>query len=352
MSPTDRRRAARRRLKYPAPRAAQRGIALLTALFVVALAIIAATALVSANAIAVRRTGDLQDSEQAWWYALGAESWVKSVLERDAKANKTDSLAEAWAVPQVSFPIDTGNIRGHIEDLQGHFNLNTLANQSSTGSPNGNANGNGTNNGSGGNNASQSPQAQFQRLIENIDGIDPFVGQNLAAAIRDWVDSDDERSGAGGFEDGDYLGLDVPYRAANQPMRSLSELLAVHGMDLHTYDLLRPYVAALPTTPPTPININTAPLPVLLSLSSQVNVQKAQAFVESRLKNPAEKVDEVVKDGLLPAGVPTSSISVSSHYFMLQQEVVVGSARVALYSVVFRPDGGTPLVIAHYTDTE
>jgi len=69
----------------------------------------------------------------------------------------------------------------------------------------------------------------------------------LGGAIKDWVDTDDERS-SGGFEDGDYLALDPPYRAANQNMTSVSELGAVQGMTAPLYDQLLPLVCALPGT--------------------------------------------------------------------------------------------------------
>src|SRR5690606_16912252 len=61
----------------------QTGIALITAVLVVALAAMASTAILVSAHIAIRRTANLQESELAWWYASGVESWVKSLLERD-----------------------------------------------------------------------------------------------------------------------------------------------------------------------------------------------------------------------------------------------------------------------------
>ncbi len=329
---------------------AQRGIALLTALFIVALATIAAVALVSSSSIALRRTENLIDSERAWWYADGAESWVKSILVEDTKSKKgnppPDSLGDAWAQPIDFLPIDQGGIRGRVIDLQGLFNLNNLGvtNQAQLA------------------NVTQ----QFQRLLENIKGIDSFTAAGLGEAIHDWIDADDDRIGANGAEDGDYLSLDPPYRAANQPFRSVSELMAVRGMTADLYTKLLPNICAIPlagkaTAPtPTPININTAPLPVLMSLSATLDAQKVQAFTEDRIKNPATDTTIIQNWGQTSGAVAPKDVTVSSQYFELQAEVVVGSARVALYSVFLRPpgSGGTngppvvPVVIAHSTDTE
>jgi general secretion pathway protein K len=339
----------------------QRGIALLTALFVVALATIAAVAMESSSAIAVRRTETLRDSERAWWYADGAESWVKSVLEESSKANKGeyDSLADPWAQP-VTLPIDQGAITGQIVDLQGRFNLNNLAGAAAAtgGTGSGTSAVTAATAGTTANGqqslAAQQTLAQFQRLLDNIPGIDPATTQGLGQAIRDWIDSDDERSGPDGAEDGDYLGLDPPYRAANQLMHSVTELMAVRGMTADIYNRLLPYVCALPVTNAA-ININTAPLPVLMSLSTDVDGEQMQRLVEDRLKNPLKSTSDALKDYKIPSGV---KIDVKSSYFEMQGQVVVGSARVALYSVIYRPpstSGSTnavPVVISHSTDTE
>jgi type II secretory pathway component PulK len=84
----------------------QRGIALVTAILVMALAVIAATAIMTSSNIAVHRAANLQDSERAWWYADGVEGWVKSVLERDLEDNQIDSLKDIWAKPVDYLPVD------------------------------------------------------------------------------------------------------------------------------------------------------------------------------------------------------------------------------------------------------
>jgi general secretion pathway protein K len=111
-------------------KATQQGVALLTALFVVALATIAAVSLMSTSAIALHRTSTMLDSEQAEWYARGIESWGWELLQKDAASKggskAYDSLADDWAQPIPQLPLDNrGSAAGRIVDLQGLFNLRT-----------------------------------------------------------------------------------------------------------------------------------------------------------------------------------------------------------------------------------
>lgn len=318
--------------------ARQHGVALITAMFVVALATIAAVAMFEGANIAVRRATNLVESESALWYAIGVESWVKGVLKQDGKNNDTDSLADIWARPVDILPIDNGTLRGRVEDLQGRFNLNNLATRDLE--------------------QLKIHLLQFQLLLDAIGGDAASRATGLGSAIRDWVDADNERIDLNGAEDNEYLGLDPPYRAANRPMHSVSELMQVRGMSRELYAALRPFVTALPTVG-TQINVNTAPPEVLACLSRTVDRSKLASFIESRLGAPLTAANEVLGSGDTGfLGVdadlkPETQITVSSRYFGLQAEVFIGSGRVALYSVYIRPErNADPIVIAHSTDAD
>lgn len=310
-----------------------RGIALITAMLVVALASIAATAvLVSANN-GIRRAATLIDGERAWWYAQGLESFARRILARDAEKNAAvDSLDEDWARGLDYLPVEQGAVRGKLEDLQGRFNLNNLAA------------------------AQPLPyQQQLVRLFQSIEGVDVAQAQPLAQAIRDWIDADQIPGGVGGAEDTDYLSLPQPYRTANQPMGSPSELLAIKGMTPELFKRLAPYICTLPigsNRTPTRINVNTALPPVLMSLSATADRGKLDAFVIDRLKSPAKTVQELQTKGTLPADVKAEMVDVRSQYFQVTTEAFIGSGRAALYSVIQRAGSGAPQVIARSLDTE
>ena len=53
--------------------------------------------------------------------------------------------------------------------------------------------------------------------------------EDIANAIMDWIDSDEERR-VGGAESADYQGLAIPYSARNAPMESIEELLQIQGI--------------------------------------------------------------------------------------------------------------------------
>ncbi len=309
----------------------QSGIALITAMLVVALAAIAATAILSSANIAIHRTATLQDSEKAWWYAAGVESWIKSILERDLDANDFDGLTDIWAQPVDFLPTDEGFLRGAVFDLSGRYNLNNLAVIEPA--------------------AYEKQVEVFTRLLANLEMTDEFRARALAGAIRDWIDSDSEPTGFEGAEDSEYLGIDPPYRVANRPMVSTSELMAIKGMDRELYTRLRDVVSALPRLG-IPINVNTAPIPVLRALVAQPGPE-FEAFERSRAEKPAESIQELEAAGVFAAqDAPRDMMSVKSNFFLLRAEAFVGSGRIALYSSFYRPDQGIPAVYGRSLHTE
>jgi general secretion pathway protein K len=309
-------------------RARARGVALITALLVVAIAALSATALLSSANLSIHRTAALRDSEQAWWVARGVQAWVLGILAADARDNNVDHLGEPWAQPVDHLPVDHGFVRGQLVDAQGLFNLNNLAVQNP--------------------NAQAAYQQQFERLLAALPA--GSVPPGLVAAIRDWTDPDQTPGFPSGAEDTVYLSLDPPYRAANQRFTVVSELLAVQGMSAELYGALRPLLIALPAE--TAVNVNTAPEAVLMALSAQVDTLKLRGFIERRREQPAESVQAFMQLGIYGADVRPDHISVNSRYFQIQGEAFVGSSRVALYSLIHRPQNGAPLVLAHSADAD
>ena len=308
----------------------QRGVALITAVLVVALATIAATAILSSGNLALHRAANLHETERAWWLATGVENWVRTILVRDAKNNKIDALDDVWAQPVDFLPVDQGFIRGQVVDLQGRFNLNNFA----TASPD----------------RLKEYTEQFARLLEILE-VDPFIAKPIAQTIRDWVDPDSSVTPNDGAEDTEYLGLQPPYRIPNRPMQSVTELMAVKGMTQQIYARLLPYVAALPQVD-TPININTAPQPVLESMVIKPSSAMAQ-FVEERLKKPLDSTAQLTSTGIIgnAPDMATSYMTVASDFFQLRAEATIGQSRVAIYSLYYRQSSGV-LVLARSTDSE
>ncbi len=303
-------------MQGPAP-TRQRGVALVMAILVVALATTAATALISREALDVERTGNLIESDQAWAYVEGGESWARMILSRDLKQNKTDSAKDDWAQLPPPISVPGGYLAGSIEDLQGRFNLNNLV------TPEGKSD----------------PQAMrfFERLLQGLE-----LDAGIAQAVTDWIDPDVEALAPSGAEDDYYASQAPPYRTPNRPMSDVSELRLVRGITPEVYDKLAPYVTALPEK--TPINLNTAAPQVVAAAASQLPADLAAEILARRDDQPFEAVADFFKDGRLVALKLPASVqqyfSVDSHYFLVRVESAIGRGRATSHTLLQRLSNG------------
>jgi general secretion pathway protein K len=211
---------------------AQRGVAILTAILIVAIGTVIAVNLMWQGTLDMRRAEAALAADQGLMFVQGAEAWAADILRQDlVESPDADHLGEVWATELPPLPVDGGTIMGRLEDLQGRFNLNNLV------GPDGMEN--------------QLMRRQFERLLNSVE-VDPA----LAGAVVDWLDPDTDLRFPSGGEDVTYSGADPPYRTANTMATSISELMAVAGFDREAYLKVAPYVTALPLG--TKLNVNTA----------------------------------------------------------------------------------------------
>ncbi|RKZ51786.1 MAG: general secretion pathway protein GspK [Candidatus Parabeggiatoa sp. nov. 3] len=288
---------------------AQHGVALITALLVVTLATITAVSMTTRQQLDIRRTANVLNGEQAYLYALGAESWVKRILLRDAKHNRIDSFKDVWAMPLPPLPIPGGTVEGQIEDLQGRFNLNNLVEKGQ---------------------ASVEDMRFFERLLRILE-----LPPQLAQVVVDWIDNDLEAQMPDGAEDNTYLTKTPAYRTSNTLFSSPSEIRLLAGFDNDSYQKLLPYISTLPTR--TPINVNTAPLPVLMALAQGLSETDASILIADREKKPFESTENfIVHNALAGLKIEAKNLSVVSAYFLLTAQVQIERARAQLSSVLYR----------------
>lgn len=287
----------------------QSGTALVTAMLIVAIASVASAGLLERQRIDVRRTDNVLTLDQAFVYARSAEVWAGQVLIRDAGENKTDSLLDTWAGLLESIPIEGGALSAQVFDQQARYNLNNLVDDSGK--------------------ASDKDMEAFQRLLAALQ-----LDSTLASAIVDWIDAD-VNAGVAGAEDVDYLALDTPYRAANRPLTSISELLRVRGITEEVYEKLKPYVTALPVR--TAINVNTAEVPVLMAAVKGLDEGSAAAIIEKRTEEVFAD-DASFRGQQALEGLEVGEISVNSHYFMIEANVQYGRSRVRQHTLIERQD--------------
>lgn len=287
----------------------QTGVALITALLIVALATISAVAMLSQQQLEIRRTSNLIHYDQAYLYALGGETWAKRILLRDLEYGKSDSLQELWATPLPATLITGGSIQGHIEDLQGRFNLNNLVQEGKVSTEN---------------------VAFFERLLTSLQ-----LPPQLSQAVIDWIDSDGEVELPDGAEDDVYLLREPSYRTSNQPLQSPSELRLIAGFDQETYLKLLPYITTLPTG--TALNLNTTSAYLLTILVEELSHTEAESLVDERAKQAYDNVSDFLqKDKLAGLVIQPITLSVSSDYFLCTTRVEIEHIQLTLHSILYR----------------
>ncbi|HMX98367.1 MAG TPA: type II secretion system minor pseudopilin GspK [Agitococcus sp.] len=254
------------------PHNKQQGVALITVLLVVAMAMVLAVAMVKSQQSLLRRSSSVFSQDQAYLYTLGAESFAKSILQDDKDKDKNkntpqDSLNENWAKKIPAFPVEGGFVQAQIEDLQGKFNLNTIWQEGQI---------------------DMAAVTTYQRLLVALD-----ISPMLVSPIIDWLDTDNLPYDSDGAEEDWYLRLKPAYRAANHPFVSIEELALLRGYTPEIVAKLKPYVSALPAK--TTININTASDVVLAALSDNLTLNMAKDMVSRRPKEGYGSVDNFMQ---------------------------------------------------------
>lgn len=290
-----------------APR--QRGVALITAMLVVAIATVLAADSAFRQQIEIQRTASLLERDQARLYAHALEDWSAVILREDAQDSQVDHLGEDWAQQIPFLAIDNGSLAGGLVDQQGRLNANNLVQGDAV-----------------------DPLAleRFNRLLTNLE-----VPRAVTDALIDWIDPDSETTGAGGAEDDYYSRQDPPYRAANRPLRSISELRLLRGVDEEIYRRLQPYLSALPQA--TPVNVNTAPAEVLLALAPRLSRADAEAIAERQQDEGFASVDEFLaqyQDQETP--IAPETLSVTSRYFLMRADIRFADLRLFATSLLER----------------
>ncbi|WFE69026.1 type II secretion system minor pseudopilin GspK [Thiomicrospira sp. R3] len=295
----------------------QRGFALLTVLIVVALVAVIASGIQYQQRLDIQRSAYMLNQSQAITVAAGVDAWVKKGLAFDASQNQVDHLGEVWAQPMFPMSFEGGDISGQLVDMQARFNLNNLIE------------------------ADEQKQAQWREVLERILG-----QQNLAmdwvAPLIDWLDADNNPI-AGGAESDSYLLKTPPYRAANRRMVLPEEARLLVGMDTQQFEMMAPWISALPKT--TPINVNTAEPEVLQGLAEFMDSTLIEVWQELRQTEPAQDISAFRQFLVQNTGreledvtqaLPDWMISVQTEFFQLNGVVEYGIARLNARALYYR----------------
>ena len=296
----------------------QRGVALITAILITALISSVAINLAWDNALDMRRTMTLLYRDQAVQVAVGAESWVQSILRDDLAETDTDHLGEIWASELPGLPVQSdvvqGELFGDIQDLQGRFNVNNLVDQNGE--------------------IDELALEQFRRLLIALE-LDP----RFAGIAADWIDANLEAGFPDGAEDAIYTGFIPAYRTPNLPITHATELAALEGMDKESFDILAPHIVALPGR--TGINVNTATAPVLQSLGENLSAADVESLISEREDGAFADMQNTFSTLVDPEILP--QLEETTSYFQLRLVVQIATVRIIYFSTLQR--GATGQVV-------
>ena len=308
--------------------ARQRGVAMLVAILLVALGTILAAAVAYESAMTARRGTATLSFDEALLVGQGAEALaaygLKTVMQSSTASPGSTSpdiyATQPWAEPVGPLEVVPGvTLEASLEDMQGRFNLNWLVQFTGNdptliGKPD------------------PASVEAFKWLLQ-LCQVDP----KWADMVVDWIDRDNQAQ-TQGAEDSAYLSQNPPYLTANQPITSISELLALPGFGRDNYLKLAPYISALP--PDSQLNICTAKDKVLDAFipgtqnwsSDPTALQRNRAGAAGCFPNLKDYTASFDKQKAL-AG--QQRFTTTSHYFRLRSLVTIGTAEFNLYSLLY-----------------
>jgi len=286
----------------------QSGLALIMVLLIVVMAGVIALDMVTRSQLDIRRTGNLLSIDQGNAYAMGAEPFVLAVLDKAFKDSDDWLTISKQTLPD--FIIPGGMLSITIEDLQANYNLNSIdASSNNTDIMN-----------------------SFELLMKALDLKAEIDTKVISQSVIDWIDQDLIPTGVGGVEDDYYMMRDIPYRVGNDIFQDVSELRLIKGIENDTFVILESAVSVLPVD--VAININTASLVALRTLSENVTVEDAQEVIDLRKEAPFKAMPEVLKS----KGVGENQVVYRSEYFRVTSKAIINDRKSYLQSILFFPD--------------
>lgn len=285
----------------------QRGMAVVGALLVVLVATMLVTGLLQRQDIDVRAAENRYLQAQGQWLLRGGMDWASMVLRFDGRRYNTTEPGQLWSIPVEDTRItqaDAGReavFSGRIEDEQGKFNLNNLAER-----------------------GMMRPAAYegLQRLLPVL-GLPPGLAETLLQRVS--------------MAQPLLLPDGSVGRAPQAPaLQRIDDLLTLEAVTPEVVELMRPYVTVLPQI--TGVNVNTASPEVLMAAVPGLSLAQARSLVAQRdrgvwFRDTADFVNRLASPDLT---VDTQAIVVNSQWFLVKGAVTLDHAIVATQALLQR----------------
>jgi general secretion pathway protein K len=330
-----------------------RGIALLLVISVTTILVATALEYNRRARFAVISTAAARDRLTLSQMADSGIHAAMALLAKDRAESNIDSLQEDWANPDKinellsEIPFDDGTLAVNITDEMGRIQINALVTF-----PDGRV-------------FNDSQRQLLERYLNYFrDAAEETPEDSQPPAIinslKDWLDSGDDEAitGLSGAESAYYQDMSPPYDSHNGPIADINDLLLIKGItpELYYGSTEKPGIADALTvhgmTPgagtsftfPGKININTAPLPVLVAMLPSESVDLAMAFFELRQEFATGKDAPDLSDptwykniaGFSEMNLDTKLITMASDTFRIISEAKVNNATLTATAVVQR----------------
>ena len=286
-----------------------KGGALLTALFIMTLVAIVATAMSTRLQLDIYRTRLLIIHDKLYLASQAVTFWALSELNnKKIKWPKPDKQGMVAKYPDnLSGLYDQVMLSGGIYDLQARFNLNNLADKKQT--------------------------ITFTNLIkQTYSKINNEDAMSLALATRDWLQEYDLSRGKDDYS-AYYLSQNPAYYPSHQLMSSSSEFRLIKGVDASIYQAIEPFITVLPET--TKININTASAQVIKSLGNGIGDAQVNELIQARGENGIPDMNDVA-ELIKKIDLPADQITIESQYYLSVAYANTDEFNIALYTLLKR----------------
>lgn len=304
-----------------------RGFALVITLIVTALLVALVTEFIAEVYVDTTARQSYTDAQKAGLLAESGVAGALGLLKFLLPAKSYTSLHDPWAKP-LDIPEESGSLRVTIEDESAKLSLNAIAGPNGTFYDETDPTG--------------SYYGTAQRLFKKLK----LPGSDLCDAVADWVDINDIPK-PGGAETQWYNNRKPAYPAKNARFDTFEELALVKGFSSDVLEKIRPFTTVYAeSSSAAPININTAPKEILISLDERISESIADQIIDYRKNTPFKNQAELVRvPGMerIATGLQ-SRITAKSSIFRIRAEAQVnGTTRVVENVISFAQ--GTPLTL-------
>ncbi|HXW63548.1 MAG TPA: type II secretion system minor pseudopilin GspK [Burkholderiaceae bacterium] len=309
----------------------QRGVAVLLALFIVAIATLIVTDLFWRQFVLYRTIENQQNNSQARLLLHGAQDWARSILQ-DQTHPGFDALSDPWAQPLAQTRLDQlgetapiasqATLEGQITDAQARFNLRNLLDSAGAINP-----------------VQLAILDKLATLLSAPAGTAQLIAGYVAQAYAGGAPAVSAYLSAIASAPGTQVpALVVPLTSGARPIPPVfpEDLAAVPGIDPVAAQTLSPFVILLDQAN-TPVNFNTAGPEMMAATIPQLTISDANALAAERDRAYFISVGDIQNRLKGHGGAfPTVGVSTNSQYFIVDGTIRIQNAATRMRALVRR----------------